>query len=66
MTNRKQRMNKLESDLTPQQAMLLWMTEAHSFETVEAYARHLKGKPDSAWPLPRLGDQMTTPNSRPI
>ena len=59
MTNRKQRMDRLESSLTPTEAMLLWMAEAHAFETVEEYARHLKGKPDSAWPLHHLGNQMT-------
>ena len=34
--------------------------EAHKFGTVEEYAQSLKGQPDSAWPLPRLGNQMET------
>ncbi len=48
MTTRKQRMNKLESDLTPTQAVLFWMNEAHQFETIQEYATYLKTQPDSA------------------
>ena len=60
MTNRKQRMDKLETSLTPRQAVLLWMAEAHQFGTMEEYAQSLKDLPDSAWPLPRLGNQVET------
>jgi len=53
------RLDKLESHLTPKQAVMLWMAEAHQFETLEEYACHMKTQPDNAWPLRRLGDQMT-------
>lgn len=52
------RLDKLESNLTPKQAALLWMAEAHKFDTLEGYALHMKNQPQSAWPLRRLGDQM--------
>ena len=52
------RLDKLESNLTPKQAALLWMAEAHNFDTPEGYALHMKNQPHSAWPLRRLGDQM--------
>ena len=38
---------------------MLWMAEAHQFETLEEYAYYMKTQPDNAWPLRRLGDQMT-------
>ena len=53
------RLDKLESHLTPGQAVLLCMAEAHQFQTLEEYAHHMKTQPDDAWPLRRLGDQMT-------
>ncbi len=52
------RLDKLESNLTPKQAMLHWMAEAHQFGSLEEYAAHMKTQPDNAWPLRRLGDQM--------
>ena len=58
MTSGKRRLDKLESNLTPKQAMLHWMAEAHQFGSLEEYARHMKTQPDNAWPLRRLGDQM--------
>ncbi len=58
MGSRNSRLDKLESHLTPKQAMLLWMSEAHQFGTLEEYAHHMKTQPDDAWPLRRLGDQM--------
>ena len=58
MTSGKRRLDKLESNLTPKQAMLHWMAEAHQFGSLEEYARHMKTQPDNAWPLRRLGDQI--------
>ena len=43
------RLDKLEGALTPKQAFLLWMEEAHQHQTIEDYARSIKGGPDSAW-----------------
>ncbi len=59
MTSGKRRLHKLESHLTPKQAVLLWMAEAHQFQTLEEYASYIKTQPDDAWPLRRLIDQMT-------
>ena len=35
------------------------MAEVHQFESLEEYAHPMKTQPDDAWPLRRLGDQMT-------
>jgi hypothetical protein len=53
-------MDKLESNLSPTQAVLLWMNEAHEFGSIEEYARYLKTQPDSVRPIRRLVEQMTT------
>ncbi len=58
MTSGKRRLDKLESHLTPKQAMLRWLVEAHQFQTLQEYAHHMKTQPDDAWPLRRLGDQL--------
>ena len=58
MTSGNRRLDKLETQLTPKQAMLLWMAAAHQFGSLEEYAHHMKTQPDSAWPLRRLGVQM--------
>ena len=55
-TNR--RVEKLESSLTPKQAILLWLQEAHAFDGMEEYVRHLKNQPDSAAPLFKLPSQV--------
>ena len=46
MPSRDSRLDKLESQLTPKQAMLLWMAEAHQFQTLEEYAAHMKTQSD--------------------
>ena len=58
MTTAKRRVEKLESGLTPKQAILMWLQEAHAFNTIEEYVRHLKIQPDSAAPLYRLTSQV--------
>ena len=58
MSSGNRRLDKLESNLTPKQAAVLWMAEAHQFQTLEEYAAHMKTQLDDAWPLRRLGDQM--------
>ena len=58
MTSGKRRLDKLEGNLTPKQAALLWLADAHQFDTMNEYADSLKGGPESAWPIPRLCDQM--------
>src|SRR5918992_3617103 len=58
MTSSKRRLDKLQVSLTPKQAILLWMEEAHQYDTMEQYARSLKGGPNSAWPLATLPEQV--------
>ncbi len=38
MTTGKRRIEKLETGLTPEQAFLLWLQEAHSFHGIKEYA----------------------------
>ena len=59
MTTAKRRIEKLESGLTPKQAILLWLQEAHAFNSIEEYVRHLKTQPDSAAPLYKLTSQVS-------
>jgi len=54
----KRRIEKLETGLTPKQAILLWLQEAHSFKGIEEYVRHLKNQPDNASPIDRLSTQV--------
>ena len=49
---------KLETGLTSKQATLMWLQEAHAFNTIEGYVQHLKTQPDSAWPIDRLTSQV--------
>ena len=51
MSSGKRRVEKLETNLTPKQAIVMWFQEAHRFNGVEDYVRHLKDQPDSAAPI---------------
>jgi hypothetical protein len=53
-------LDKIEVSLTPKQAILLWMEEAHQYDTMEQYARSLKPGPESAWPLAILPEKVAT------
>ena len=52
------RVEKLETGLTPKQAIMMWLQEAHAFKNIEEYVRHLKNQPDSAAPLYKLAAQV--------
>ncbi len=59
MSQKKERVHKLEASLTPQQAVLVWMEEAHRlFPNMRELARSLKGQPSSEFPLSRLQNQV--------
>ena len=58
MTTAKRRIDKLETGLTPKQIILLWFQEAHAFNSIEEYVRHLKTQPDSAAPIHKLTSQV--------
>ena len=49
---------EMESCLTPKQTILLWLQEAHAFNTIGEYVRHLKTQPESAAPINKLTDQV--------
>ncbi len=57
-TPNNRRLHKLEMSLTPRQAVILWMTEAHQFPSLYDYMLSLRNKPKNATPLYRLHDQM--------
>ncbi len=58
MSSGKRRVEKLESGLTPKEAFLLWMQEAHNFETLCKYVAHVKTQPEDCAPIPRLANQV--------
>ncbi len=58
MSGGKRRVEKLETGLTPKQAIPLWLQEAHAFENIIEYVHHLKIKPDSAAPINKLTTQV--------
>jgi len=58
MTTRKGRVKQLQTSLTPKQAFILWLQEAHSFNGIKEYVISLKDQPDDAAPIPRLTAQV--------
>ena len=58
MKSTSKRLEAIESSLTPKQAVLLWMEEAHRFNSINEYVLSLLEGPDSAYPLYRLPDQI--------
>jgi hypothetical protein len=65
------RLDKVEARLSPQQAMLLWMQEAHQYGTVQAYSASFKDLPFARYPLVVLPKQVseavraTMPKAKP-
>src|SRR3569833_827697 len=57
-TSTGRRLDVIETALTPREAMLAWMAEAHAFGSLQVYMASLKDAPDEAFPLLRLGRQM--------
>lgn len=53
------RIGKVEDDnLTPREAVILWMMEAHTFDSLLDYARWLMDQPDESYPLIRMPAQV--------
>ncbi len=53
------RIEELEDrGLSPREAVMLWMREAHAFGSTEKYARWLLDQPDEAYPLIRMPAQV--------
>jgi hypothetical protein len=51
-------LDKVAGALTPQEAVLAWMAEAHGCGSLNAYLETLRGAPQERFPLVRLQDQM--------
>ena len=51
------RLDRLEAGLSPKEANLLWLGEAHEHGSLPAYCRWLMDRPLGAAPLPRLDHQ---------
>jgi hypothetical protein len=49
---------RIETSLTPRQAVLLWLEEAHQHRSVTAHIRELKTQADDAYPIVRLPRQV--------
>ena len=58
MSGRRRRVHRIEVGLTPCQAAVLWLQEAHEFASMEAYAEWLTAQPDASFPLFRLHDMV--------
>ena len=52
------RLAQLEASLSPQQAVLAWLAEAHAYPTLGEYVRSLLDGPETAWPLVRMPAQV--------
>src|SRR5205814_1683801 len=52
------RLIRVESALTPKQAVLLWLREEHQGKTSDEYLRWMMEKPPSAAPRPRVERQV--------
>lgn len=52
------RIDQVKDNLSPLEAMLHWMREAHEFGSMESYARWLIEQPDDVYPLMRMPKQV--------
>jgi hypothetical protein len=52
------RLDKVETQLSPQQAVLLWLNEAHQYGSEKAYSETFRDTPFEEYPLYRLPEQM--------
>ena len=55
---KQKRLIRIETSLTPKQAVLLWLRQEHQGKTSGNYARWLIERPPSASPRPRVGKQV--------
>ena len=58
MRSGERRLAKIEISLSPTQAVLLWLEEAHQHGSLQGYARWLKEQPEAAYPLVHLPRQV--------
>jgi len=55
---KQKRLIRIETSLTPKQAVMLWLREEHQGKVSDEYARWLIQRPASAAPRPRVGKQV--------
>jgi hypothetical protein len=60
MTTSRRRLDKLEDGLSPTEAVLRWLGEAHEHATLPAYVQSLLAQPNAVYPLSRLPEEMET------
>ncbi|MCI0439144.1 MAG: hypothetical protein L0177_08440 [Chloroflexi bacterium] len=58
MSSVQHRIEKIENSLTPKQAVIKWMNEAHQHPNMQDYVLSLRGAPETAFPLYMLPDQV--------
>jgi hypothetical protein len=58
VTTSKRRLDKVEDSLSPTEAVLRWMSEAHQYPTVPAYMDSLKDAPDTTYPMMWLPERV--------
>ncbi|MHB1345442.1 MAG: hypothetical protein ACYCX3_13955, partial [Thermoleophilia bacterium] len=58
MSGEKRRLDRIESSLSPTQAVVLWLEGAHRHGSLLAYARWLLDQPDDGYPLVKLPGQV--------
>jgi hypothetical protein len=61
MTTIKRRLDNIDKSLTPRQALLAWIAEAHRFSSLSEYAVWLAEQPNDFQPLRRLLHQVAAP-----
>ena len=58
MGGNRQRLDKVQAGLTAKQSFLVWMAEAHKYNSLEDYVETFRDEPLSAWPCSRLPEQV--------
>ena len=58
MSQSAKRIEKIEGSLTPKQAVMLWMQDAHQYRNMFEYVLFLRGQPNTVAPLWHLPDQI--------
>ncbi|MBU2601512.1 MAG: hypothetical protein KKA32_05005 [Actinobacteria bacterium] len=58
MSGERRRLDRIESSLSPTQAVILWLEGAHQHGSLLAHARWLLDQPDDAYPLVKMPGQV--------
>lgn len=58
MRSTAKRLDSIEESLTPKQAVILWMEQAHQYPSMYQYVMSLEGGPETAYPMYMLPNQV--------